>query len=225
MFSCRPAPLCHTWLDECQCLTVLCLYVWFSWTWRWQRHISSVPLTSSLGFLMIKVVSQCLCLLLSSYNSYYLTHITITRFSLNSNCLSCVRSVVSSLSSSETMSAQWACQPLCQCLPLQTSVMGDIHVYLTRSVAPTPRSEPSKTTKSFPLITQSLKPSVNVLCLHSLQKVFVTGKKFSAFTCKQDHCARSFKTKTTGLKTAKKVSSSASSQDNITGDFTSWLNR
>jgi len=37
------------------------------------------------------------------WNSYYLTRITITCFWLNSNCMSCARSVVSSWSSSETM--------------------------------------------------------------------------------------------------------------------------
>jgi len=35
-------------------------------------------------------------------------------------------------------------QLLCQCVPFQTSEMGDIHVYFIRSVTPTPRSEPSK---------------------------------------------------------------------------------
>jgi len=54
-------------------------------------------------------------------NSYYLTRITITYFWLNSHCLSCVRSVLSSLSSSETMCQLNECaQPPCQCLPLQT---------------------------------------------------------------------------------------------------------
>ena len=35
-------------------------------------------------------------------------------------------------------------QPPCQCLPLQTSEMGDTHVYFIRSMAPTPRSEPDE---------------------------------------------------------------------------------
>ena len=39
----------------------------------------------------------------TEYNSYHLTRITITYFWLNSNCLSCARSVVSSLSSNETV--------------------------------------------------------------------------------------------------------------------------
>ena len=74
---------------------------------------------------------------------YYLTGITITYFWLNSNCLLCSKSVVSSSSSSETMCELNECaQPPCQCLPLQTSEMGDIHVYFIRSMAPTPRSVP-----------------------------------------------------------------------------------
>ena len=69
----------------------------------------------------------------------------ITYFWLNSNCLSCARSVVSSLSSSETMCQLNECtQPPCQCLPLQTSEMGDTHVYFIRSVVPTPRFEPTE---------------------------------------------------------------------------------
>ena len=60
---------------------------------------------------------------------YYLTRMTITCFLLNSNCLSCARSVVSSLSSSETMCqlnerAQLPCQ-------------WDTHVYIINPVAPT----------------------------------------------------------------------------------------
>jgi len=52
---------------------------------------------------------------------------------------------VSSLSSSETMcQLNERAQPLCQCLPLQTSEMGDTHDYFIRSVAPAPRSEPTK---------------------------------------------------------------------------------
>jgi len=35
-------------------------------------------------------------------------------------------------------------QPSCQCLPFQTSEMGDIHVQFIRPIAPTPRSELSK---------------------------------------------------------------------------------
>jgi len=66
-----------------------------------------------------------------------------TYFWLNSNCLSCVRSVVSSLSSSETMCQLNECaQSSGQCLTLQTSEMGDSHVYFIRSIAP--RSEPSE---------------------------------------------------------------------------------
>ena len=50
---------------------------------------------------------------------------------------------MSSLSSSATMCQLNECaQPPCQCLTVQTSEMGDIHVHLIRSMAPTPRSEP-----------------------------------------------------------------------------------
>ena len=64
---------------------------------------------------------------------------------LNSNCLSCARSVVSALSSSETMCQLNECaQPPCECLPLQTSEMGDTRVYFIRSVAKRPRSEPTE---------------------------------------------------------------------------------
>jgi len=49
---------------------------------------------------------------------------------------------VSSLSPSETMCQLNECaQPLSQCLPHQTSEMGDINVYFIRSMAPTFRYE------------------------------------------------------------------------------------
>ena len=35
-------------------------------------------------------------------------------------------------------------QPPCQCLPLQTSEMGETHVYFIRSMASTHRSEPTE---------------------------------------------------------------------------------
>ena len=55
--------------------------------------------------------------------------------------LSCARSDVSSLSFSQTTcQLNERAQPPCQCLPFETSEMGDTHVYLMRSVAPTPRS-------------------------------------------------------------------------------------
>ena len=64
---------------------------------------------------------------------------------LNSNCLSCARSVVSSLSFSETMCQLNECaQPPCQCLLLQTSEMGDTRVPFIRPVTPTHRYEPSE---------------------------------------------------------------------------------
>jgi len=48
--------------------------------------------------------------------------ITVIHFWLNSNCLSCTKSVVSSLSSSKTMCQNNECaQPPCQCLPFLNS--------------------------------------------------------------------------------------------------------
>jgi len=49
------------------------------------------------------------------------------------------------LSASETMcQLNERAQPPCQCLPLNTSEMGENHVYFIKPVASTPKSEPSK---------------------------------------------------------------------------------
>jgi len=72
--------------------------------------------------------------------------LTITWFWLNSNCLSCARFVVSSLSSSKQHVSSMSVHSLrlTVSLPYETSEMGDTHVYLLRPVAPTPRTQPCK---------------------------------------------------------------------------------
>ena len=52
---------------------------------------------------------------------------------------------MTSLSSSKKMyQLNEQAQPPCQCPQLQTSEMGDIHVYFIRAVAPGPRTESSE---------------------------------------------------------------------------------
>jgi len=65
-------------------------------------------------------------------DTVYMTRITVTCVWLISNCLSCARSVVSSLSSSETMYHFSKCAralPPWHCLPFLPAEMGDMHVH------------------------------------------------------------------------------------------------
>ena len=50
----------------------------------------------------------------------------------------------SSSSSKTTCQLNERAQAQCQCLPLETSEMGDTHVYLMMAAAPTPRSQLSE---------------------------------------------------------------------------------
>jgi len=63
-----------------------------------------MPLLSFFPLQLLHKLTSKLIYVFTQCNSYYLKvkRITITCFWLNSNCLSCARSVVSSLSSSET---------------------------------------------------------------------------------------------------------------------------
>jgi len=62
-----------------------------------------MPLLPFSHYSCYKITNQNSFIYFSSCNSYYLTNITTTCFCLNINCLSCVRSVASSLSSSRTI--------------------------------------------------------------------------------------------------------------------------
>ena len=72
---------------------------------------------------------------------------------------------MSYLSSSETTCQLNECaQPPCQCLPVQTTEIGDTHVYFIRSMAPTPKSEPSE-------LQIEIQKRVYVLCI---SETFIT---------------------------------------------------
>ena len=90
---------------------------------------------------------------------------------------------MSSLSSSETMCQLNECAQLpCQCLPLQTSEIGDTHVYFIRFMAPTLRSEPRELQNLHKNSTAGLSQKKGRLFWYSIVPLWTGG------ICVQDYC-------------------------------------
>ena len=97
-------------------------------------------------------IVYCQCLGLRVYLHFYISFwwrinlfIMVTNTPYTDHIWWGETNIVSSLSSSETMcQLNERAQPPCQCLPLQTSEMGDTHAYFIKFVAAILRSEPSE---------------------------------------------------------------------------------